>query len=388
MARKKRLSRPLLGILGVVLVVGTTVTIHKLTRTQSANAAPQPVVAAGADPSGTVKLPLVTPLAKSGTSASTGIPAPLITAAPTSPVTPGAISKLSPPATVAPIGDPSASQATKTPATKPSQLVTSPVVPRITSVDAPLRDSQTLIADGKLIEARLLLNDALISRKSSAEQERQIKQNLAEINQSVVFSPKKFSEDSFATVQTVKPGDRLAKIAGEHDLTWEFLARINNISDPAKLRAGANLKVITGPFHGVVDKSDFTLDIYLGSPGEKGSIYVSTLNVGLGKEDSTPTGTWIVKLGSKLKNPKFWGAGGLAPIEADDPTNPLGEFWIGLEGTDGAAINQDGYGIHGTIEPMSIGKQASLGCIRLADADIRLVYELLVEGKSTVIVKP
>jgi lipoprotein-anchoring transpeptidase ErfK/SrfK len=65
----------------------------------------------------------------------------------------------------------------------------------------------------------------------------------------------------------------------------------------------------------------------------------------------------------------------------------LGKFWIGLAGTDGQAIGQTSYGIHGTIDPDSIGKMASMGCIRLRNEDIALVYEMLVEGKSTVIVK-
>jgi len=75
-------------------------------------------------------------------------------------------------------------------------------------------------------------------------------------------------------------------------------------------------------------------------------------------------------------------------MEADDPKNPLGEFWIGLVGTEGAALDKHGYGIHGTIDPDSIGKQASLGCIRLKNEDVAVVYEMLVEGKSFVVVKP
>src|SRR5690606_27316369 len=105
---------------------------------------------------------------------------------------------------------------------------------------------------------------------------------------------------------------------------WELLCRINRISDPGKLRAGKTIKVIQGPFHAVVSKSKFTIDLYLGSPGERGSLYVTTFKVGLGKSDSTPTGTWMVAAGGKLKNPKFWGAGDLPPMEADDPQNPLG----------------------------------------------------------------
>ena len=74
-------------------------------------------------------------------------------------------------------------------------------------------------------------------------------------------------------------------------------------------------------------------------------------------------------------------------IEAGDPKNPLGQFWLGLAGVDGHALGKTSYGIHGTIDPDSIGKQASMGCIRMRNEDVEQVFELLVEGKSTVTVK-
>jgi lipoprotein-anchoring transpeptidase ErfK/SrfK len=42
------------------------------------------------------------------------------------------------------------------------------------------------------------------------------------------------------------------------------------------------------------------------------------------------------------------------------------------------------YGIHSTNDPASIGKEGSLGCIRLNDVDIELVFSLLYEKWSTV----
>jgi lipoprotein-anchoring transpeptidase ErfK/SrfK len=71
----------------------------------------------------------------------------------------------------------------------------------------------------------------------------------------------------------------------------------------------------------------------------------------------------------------------------DDPKNPLGPYWLGLEGTDGLAVGQRSYGIHGTIDPDSIGKMSSMGCIRLHNQDVEVVYKLLIPGKSTVVVK-
>ena len=116
-------------------------------------------------------------------------------------------------------------------------------------------------------------------------------------------------------------------------------------------------------------------------------MYVTTFQVGLGKDDSTPTGVWMVEMHKKIKNPTYFSPRGEGVIDADDPKNPLGEFWIGLTGIDGHAVGKASYGIHGTIDPNSIGKQESMGCIRMRNEDVARVFELLVEGKSQVVVK-
>jgi lipoprotein-anchoring transpeptidase ErfK/SrfK len=113
-------------------------------------------------------------------------------------------------------------------------------------------------------------------------------------------------------------------------------------------------------------------------------MYVTSCPVGLGKDGSTPLGKWLVEPDRKVANPVYYSPRGEGVIEADDPKNPLGEFWVGLAGVDGAAVGQESYGIHGTIEPDSIGKMESMGCIRMRHDDIALVFAALVEGKSTV----
>jgi len=122
-------------------------------------------------------------------------------------------------------------------------------------------------------------------------------------------------------------------------------------------------------------------------PGEKGSVYVASYPVGLGMDDSTPTGVWIVQPGKKVRDPIYYSPRGAGVVAADDPKNPLGKYWIGLIGTEGHAVGQQSYGIHGTNDESSIGKQASLGCIRMHNADVVQVFDLLVDGKSTVTVR-
>lgn len=52
--------------------------------------------------------------------------------------------------------------------------------------------------------------------------------------------------------------------------------------------------------------------------------------------------------------------------------SPIGTRWIGL--------NQEGYGIHGTNAPGSIGKAASHGCIRMRNRDAEELFEMVRVG--------
>lgn len=265
----------------------------------------------------------------------------------------------------------------------PSAKLANSIVPPINK--NALVEGKAKIDAGELLAGRKLLNDALIGGQFTGADAVAAKQLIGEANKFIVFSPRRFSEDPWASTYAVANGDKLTKIALKYSLTPELLLQMNGLTDARKLRAGASIKVLQGPFHAVVSKQAFTLDLYLGSPGEKNAQFITSFPVGLGKDDSTPTGTWVVE--QRIPNPKWWGTRGLPPIEPGDPKNPLGKFWISLAGIDGKAEGQQSYGIHGTIEPESIGKQASMGCIRLRNEDVAVVYSLLVNGKSTVVVR-
>jgi lipoprotein-anchoring transpeptidase ErfK/SrfK len=274
--------------------------------------------------------------------------------------------------------------------TSSSVLLASALEPPTTLPSSPLTilsDAKAKMDAGNLLSARTQLNDTLQSGQLDPSDDAAIKAMIQQISQTVVFGREHFPDDPWGGTCTVESGDSLARIAAAHDTTWELLSRINGI-DPKHLRAGATIKVVEGPFFGVVDKQKFTLDLYLGGlPGEKSSMYVTSFSVGLGRDQSTPAGTWMVEPHHKLRHPTYYSPRGEGVIAADDPKNPLGGYWIGLTGTDGQALGKMSYGIHGTIDPSSIGKQSSMGCIRLRSEDIALVYDLMVEGKSMVVVK-
>ena len=72
---------------------------------------------------------------------------------------------------------------------------------------------------------------------------------------------------------------------------------------------------------------------------------------------------------------------------ANDPANPIGEHWIGLAPDEERIRGLDGYGIHGTIDLDSIGRQASMGCVRMRPDDVELIYGVLMEDISTVVIR-
>jgi len=206
-----------------------------------------------------------------------------------------------------------------------------------------------------------------------------VKAQLAELSKRWLFSSDPYSGDTLTSVYEVQPGDLLSTIAYKHNVPYEILMAINGITDAKKLRYGDKIKVINGPFHAIVYRSTFTMDLYLGS-----KTYIKTYHVGLGQPGKdTPTGKWRVKIDGKLIEPPWpRPEGGL--VYAGDPEYPLGSRWIGVDGIAGNAKGRTGFGVHGTKDPESIGKRSSLGCIRLHNGHVKEFYSLVMPGVSEI----
>lgn len=205
-----------------------------------------------------------------------------------------------------------------------------------------------------------------------------IRAKLTLIANETIFSSRIMKGDPLVERYVIKTGDSLGNIAKANKISADLLASINNIRDKNRIRAGQTIKVIKGPIRAVVNKDNFTMDIYIGTT------FLRHYRVGLGADDSTPQGTWRVH--NKLINPTYYPPRGGKIVAADDPENPLGERWIGLVGVDGEAVGQERYGIHGTTDPDSIGKSISMGCIRMFNEDVNEVFTFLVHKHSTVTV--
>jgi lipoprotein-anchoring transpeptidase ErfK/SrfK len=259
--------------------------------------------------------------------------------------------------------------------------------PRPPTRPSVLDAAASLIRAGDVVEARAVLSEALRSRELRETEAEQVRGTLAVLNNGMVFGPEVTPGDPFTRLYEIKSGDALSRIANREGIktNWRFLQRINGIADPGRIRAGQRIKVVQGPFHAEVDKKAHRIDIWLGE-GEE-AVFVRSLPVGLGEFDSTPQGGFRVRRGGKMVNPSWTNPRTGERFAAADPNNPIGEFWIGLDGIDPHNLQEQGFGIHGTIEPDSIGQDRSMGCVRLADGDIDLLYEMLTEGNSVVLVR-
>ncbi|HUS93188.1 MAG TPA: L,D-transpeptidase [Phycisphaerae bacterium] len=257
-----------------------------------------------------------------------------------------------------------------------------------------IQKGNRLLAEKKFAEGRAELSKALLSDRLPPATAQAVRETLTELAGRMTFSRDVFDGDPYAIQYNFQPGEVLQKVERTLKLhvPTQIVLKINGIAEARGIRAGQTVKLLLGPFHAVVDKSHFTMDIYLHREGHDPA-YVKRLRVGLGKNGSTPVGLWRVALGRKLVRAP-WNPPPNAPVQRailwGEPDYPLGKmgYWLGMEGIDKNTRMHEGYGLHGTDHPESIGQAESLGCIRLADEDIEMVFFLLYEKWSTVRILP
>ena len=261
---------------------------------------------------------------------------------------------------------------------QPQPALPEPVKPKPSPGEQLLQQGSQAFTAGNYIDARDKLSQAA-ALGLTEQQDGQVRQMLNTAADKWLFSRNVCDNDNLCSMYKVASGDRLTSIGKANDVPWQLIQRINNMADAANLRAGEDIKLLKGPFHVTVDRKRFLMTVYLGD------VMVRSYPVGLGaQERQTPAGVWLVKL--KQPNPAWTDPDTGKKYYPDDPDNPLGERWIGLEGLEGDAVGRTGFGIHGTIQPEDIGKPASRGCIRLFNKDVEELYDLLLENKSKVTV--
>jgi lipoprotein-anchoring transpeptidase ErfK/SrfK len=166
----------------------------------------------------------------------------------------------------------------------------------------------------------------------------------------------------------VKSGDNLTKIAKQYGVTTGTIMTANNMKSDL-IRPGMKLKIMKDAWSVFISKTENRL--YL----KANETLVRTYQVATGEDNSTPAGEY--KIVNRLVDPTWYYEGKVEP--AGSPDNPLGTRWLGFD--------LDGYGIHGTTDPNSIGGYATLGCVRMHNREVEELFELLPVGAMVRIVE-
>ncbi len=205
----------------------------------------------------------------------------------------------------------------------------------------------------------------IVKEHPDAENIASIQSELETLNMNIIFSGVEVPGKT--TVHEVVAGDTLGKIARKYGTTVEFIKKSNNLKSDV-IRIGQKLRIWTGKFNILVDKSQNILIL------KEGNDVVKVYNVSTGSNNSTPVGKYTIT--TKLIDPVWFNRGVVVPPES--PQNVLGTRWLGFD--------LPGYGIHGTVEPESIGQQVTAGCVRMRNEEVEELYMIVPKGTEVVIV--
>ncbi len=220
-----------------------------------------------------------------------------------------------------------------------------------------------LIEDGDVVKTKEAYQK-ILTEYSDYEHVESVQKELEALNLKIIFSNTPTSQ---TVMHDVVSGDTLGKLAKKYNTTIELIKINNNLKNNI-IRIGRKLRIWTGTFNIYVDKSQ---NILILKDGEE---VVKVYNVSTGENNITPVGTF--KVSTKLKDPVWFNRGIVVPPES--PSNVLGSRWLGF--------NIPGYGIHGTVEPETIGQQVTAGCVRMHNEQVEELYSLVPMGTEVVIV--
>ena len=200
----------------------------------------------------------------------------------------------------------------------------------------------------------------------------QLEERLGALNVELISHPWPMSEKQDCAVQD---GDSIKVIARKYGTTVELIVKGNELKRPDIIRPGQRLKVFGAKMEIRISKA--RNDLLLTAGGR----FFKRYRVGTGRYDKTPVGTFVIS--ERIPEPPWWRDDGKV-IPFGDKENILGTRWMAIKAT-GSTPEIKGYGIHGTWDSTSIGKAESAGCIRLTNADIEELFQLVPVGTPVTI---
>jgi len=120
-------------------------------------------------------------------------------------------------------------------------------------------DAHDKLAAGRYAEALQALSAWHDDPSLGLEESQRLDDLLGQLAGTVIYSQR----DLMLPPHVVAPGDTLPALAAPLGVSWQLLAKINGIDDPARLVPGEHLKLVRGPFDAVVSVSRRRLTLQL-----------------------------------------------------------------------------------------------------------------------------
>jgi L,D-transpeptidase ErfK/SrfK len=161
-------------------------------------------------------------------------------------------------------------------------------------------------------------------------------------------------------IHTVKRGETLSIISANYRVSLQRLYAAN--PGVGQLQVGQKIQIPNLP-----EPSTIPFSIQISVSKRRLTLFndgrlVKIFPIAVGKMvTNTPTGDFVIV------NRQY------------NPGGPFGVLWLSL--------STQGYGIHGTNDPSSIGKAVSHGCIRMYNRDVLQLADMVPNG-TRVIIRP
>jgi len=245
-----------------------------------------------------------------------------------------------------------------------SEAETSQVDQKLLQIQQELKTVRKMVEIGDYVKAQRGYETLLKKVDLPEELRGLVYEEYATVNRNLLYSR---IATSSSTMHSVVSGDSLYKIAKKYKTTVNLIKKSNALQNDT-IYPDTELKVVTGTFSIKIDISENKLYLFLDDKP------IQSYRVATGKDNSTPAGEFVIV--NKLKDPTWYKTGAVIP--PDSPENQLGTRWLGFD--------HAGYGIHGTIEPESIGNSVSAGCIRMLNNEVEEIYNMVPVGTKVKVV--
>ncbi len=258
----------------------------------------------------------------------------------------------------------------KPPASEPARQKPPPTAAEVKSASDRAQEEIAVAKNGDADALRRAVGKWVLDERIPQPTRDDLLKQARDLSKRVVFSA---SPMQHTTTVVVQPNDTLSDICGRLRSSQKiaimpaFIEMVNDVKS-TRLRQKMPLKIPTEPLSILVDKGEYRLYLLLGG------VYLKDYPVGIGKDQRTPEGRFTIH--SKTKNPQWTDPETGRVYAFGEPGHVIGSRWMAFA-SEGA---RTGFGIHGTVDPASVGRSESAGCVRMLKADVEELFDLVPQG--------